>query len=107
MNFYQHIFPVYFLIYSLYSLYRLHFLLEYIKGFYKKGILSEQDYSSLHDKYTGFLRYYYPFPDRNQYAVLYEDAEFSQFSLRMRRVRIFLVVTGIAFALIALFTRAS
>jgi hypothetical protein len=104
MSVFEPVFAVYFLLYSLYSMYRLSCLLDYIKSFYVKGMLSEQDYARLHDKYTGFFKYYAMLPDRAQYAALYEDAEFSRFSMRMRYVRNFFWVTGIGFTLFAIFT---
>ncbi|MBT1688395.1 hypothetical protein [Dawidia soli] len=84
-----------FLLFIFFCQYKVAGMLRYLKHFHEKGLLSAADYKVLHGKWTAQSRFYVKLPDHRQYAALYADAGFAQFTTLVRFATVFFFVTGI------------
>jgi hypothetical protein len=84
-----------FLAFIFYCQYKVAGMLRYLKHFQETGILSAADYKVLCGKWSAQSRFYVKLPDHKQFAALYADAGFAQFTTLVRFATVFFVVTGI------------
>ncbi|MBT1709517.1 hypothetical protein KK062_14845 [Fulvivirgaceae bacterium PWU5] len=84
-----------FLLFVFFCQYKVAGMLRYLKHFYEKGLLPDADYKALKGKWSGQTRFYVKLPDHRQYAALYADPGFAQFTTLVRFATVFFVVTAI------------
>jgi hypothetical protein len=79
-------------------------LRTFIVDFKKRNLLSDKDYQLLDGRYNGFFRDLEFFPDRADFAMLYEDEIFNRFVTKTeKRLMILAVGTVIGIALTIIF----
>jgi hypothetical protein len=60
-------------------------LRAFIVNFKERGLLSDRDYQLLDGRYNGIFSYLEFFPDKVDFAKLYEDETFDRFATRTKK----------------------
>lgn len=76
----------------------------FIDSFRTRDLLSDKDYQLLSDRYNGIFSPFEFFPDKKDFAVLYEDEVFARFVTKTRmRMKMLAIGFAVSIALTIIF----
>jgi hypothetical protein len=95
MNLFDGFILVWVAVYLGYKHYQLKSIQQFMDKFYKDRRISSRDYKILKMKYSGGFRYYAGLPDRKGYSVMYQDADFKTFCIRIKALNAIFIASGV------------